>query len=73
MKTDKSKGGQPLPPGAHSAAVPGTRAAESAKGAPIREPKTIDPKQFHSSDAGGAELKVPHGVRVKDNRTIDRR
>jgi hypothetical protein len=55
-------GGQPLPPGAHAAAVPGTRAAESAKGAPLREPKTLDPRHHHSP-GGGPEVKIPHGVR----------
>jgi hypothetical protein len=68
-----AKGGQPLPPGARGPGVPGTRAAENAKGAAIKEPVTFDPKQFHKSDAGGPEVKIPHGVRAKDNRTIDRR
>jgi hypothetical protein len=71
MKTDKSKGGQPLPSGAHR--VPGARQIEVEKGAPIREPKTLDAKSFHKSDAGGPEVKIPHGVRAKDGRTIDRR
>jgi hypothetical protein len=56
------KGGQPLPPGAHSAAIPGSRAAENAKGAPIREPKTLDPRHHHSP-SGGPEVHIPHGVR----------
>ncbi|MGB7976258.1 MAG: hypothetical protein WCF81_18370 [Roseiarcus sp.] len=74
MKTPQnSKGGQPLPPGAHSAAVPGTRAAESAKGAPTREPKTLDPHKFHKDARGGPEVKTPHGVRLNDNRTISER
>ena len=70
-KQPAPKGGQPLPPGAHD--VPGSRKTEAAKGAPIREPKTLDPKVFHKSDAGGPEVRVSHGVRVKDNRTISKR
>jgi hypothetical protein len=66
------KGGQQLPAGAHSAAIPGSRAAENAKQAPIREPKTLD-HSFVASPSGGAEVKTPHGVRVRDNRTISQR
>jgi len=60
-KSAPSKGGQPLPPGAHR--VPGARQIEAEKGAPVKEPKTLDHRKVTD----------PHGVRVKDNRTIDRR
>jgi hypothetical protein len=71
-KQPAPKGGQPFPPGARSAGVPGTRAAENAKQAPIREPRTLD-HSFVASPSGGPEVKVPHGVRVRDNRTISKR
>jgi hypothetical protein len=71
-KQSAPKGGTPLPPGAHSAGVPGTRAAENAKQAPIREPKTLD-HSFVANPSGGPEVQARHGVRVKDNRTISKR
>jgi hypothetical protein len=55
-----AKGGTPLPPGAHR--VPGARQIEAEKGAPIREPKTLDPRHHHSP-SGGPEVRIPHGVR----------
>jgi hypothetical protein len=65
-----ARGGQPLPPGAHL--VPGARATEAAKGAPVREPKTIAVKDHHS-ESGGKEHRIPQGVRVANNRTISKR
>jgi hypothetical protein len=66
------RGGTPLPPGAHDAGVPGTLAAEATKGAPKREPVTLD-HTFVASPSGGPEVKAPHGVRVRNNRTISKR
>jgi hypothetical protein len=66
-----AKGGTPLPEGARH--VPGARATEAEKGAPLKEPRTLDPGRFLGDARGGPELKVPHGVRILDNRTISRR
>jgi hypothetical protein len=65
-----SKGGTRLPEGARH--VPGARATEAEKGAPLKEPKTLD-HSFLADPRGGAELQVRHGVRVRDNRTISKR
>jgi hypothetical protein len=70
MTSKTSKGGQPLPPGAHM--VPGSVAYEKAKQAPLREPKTID-RSFVSDPRGGPTLVARHGIRVRDNRTISKR
>jgi hypothetical protein len=69
-KQPVAKGGQPLPAGAHR--VPGARQIESEKGAPIREPVVIDHRKA-TDPHGGPTLVARHGVRLKDNRTIDRR
>jgi hypothetical protein len=69
MKTptkQPAKGGAPLPPGARM--VPGSVAYEKAKGSAIKKPVTID-NSFVSDPRGGPELKAPHGVEVRDNRT----
>jgi hypothetical protein len=68
----QGKGRPAAPPGARAAAVPGTRAAENAKGAPIKSPVVID-HSFVAKPGGGPEVKTPHGVRVKDGRTISKR
>ena len=59
-----------LPPGAHSAAVPGTRANAALKRAPVPKPVVIDPKRFGSDPRGSGELVVgKRRVELKDNRT----
>lgn len=58
-----------LPPGAHSAAIPGPRANAKLKGAPIPKPVTID-HSFVADPRGGPELVVgKRHIEVKDNRT----
>jgi hypothetical protein len=67
MKTDKPKGGQPLPPGAHN--VPGSARYRAVQGAPRPKPVQIDEK-FVSDPRGGPELVVgKRHIEVKDNRT----
>jgi hypothetical protein len=68
MKNDKtSKGGQPLPPGAHN--VPGSARYRAVQGAPRPKPVQIDEK-FVSDPRGGPELVVgKRHIEVKDNRT----
>ena len=60
---------KPLPPGARSAGVPGTKASRAMQGAPRPKPVTID-NSFVADPRGGAPLVVGKGhVEVKDNRT----
>lgn len=66
MKTTK------LPPGARGAQIPGTIAAEKAKGAPIRKPVQID-HSFVADPKGGPYLAAPHGIEVRDNRSHPKR
>jgi hypothetical protein len=70
MKTPRSKGGQPLPPGAHN--VPGSARYRAVQGAPRPKPVQIDEK-FVSDSRGGPPLVAKHGVAVKDNRTPSKR
>jgi hypothetical protein len=70
-KPPKSAGCQPkLPPGAFG--VPGSRAVKALKGERVTPPVIIDPRSF-SDPRGGPELVARGGVRVKDNRSVDRR
>jgi hypothetical protein len=63
------KNAKTLPPGAHSAGVPGTKANAALKGAPVRKPAQID-ERFVADPRGGPPLVVSHrGVEVRDNRT----
>ena len=63
-----------LPPGAHSAAIPGSRANAALKGAPVPKPVVIDPKRFGSDPRGSDELVAgKRHVEVKDNRTKNTR
>jgi hypothetical protein len=58
-----------LPPGAHSAGVPGTKANAALKGAPVPKPVQID-ERFLADSRGGAPLVVgKRGIEVRDNRT----
>lgn len=57
-----------LPPGAHSAAIPGSRANAALKGAPLNKPAQID-ERFVADPRGGPELVARHGVAVKDDRS----
>jgi hypothetical protein len=64
-----SKGGVPLPPGAHSAAIPCSRANAALKGAVRPKPVTID-NSFVASPKGGAALVAgKRHIEIKDNRT----
>lgn len=68
MKTPTSKGGRPLPPGAHGAAIPGTRANAALKGAPVPKPVRVD-ERFVADPRGGPELVVgKRHTRTKVNR-----
>ena len=71
MKTPAktSKSGTPLPAGARSAGIPGTKANAALKGAPVPKPVTID-HSFVADPRGGAPLVVGKAhVQVKDNRS----
>jgi hypothetical protein len=58
-----------LPPGAHGAAIPGSRANDALKGAP-RPGKVVIDKSFVSDPRGGQELKIgKKHLEVRDNRT----
>jgi hypothetical protein len=59
-----------LPPGAYSAAIPGSRANDKLKGAPRPAPKIVDARQFTKDPRGGAPLVVGRAhFEIKDNRT----
>jgi hypothetical protein len=59
-----------LPPGAHGAAIPGSRANDALKGAPRPAPKIVDARQFTKDPRGGKPLVVGRAhFEVKDNRT----
>jgi hypothetical protein len=67
MKTPTSKGGTPLPPGAHN--VPGSARYRAMQGAPRPKPVQIDEK-FVADSRGGPELVVgKRHIEVRDNRT----
>jgi hypothetical protein len=52
---------------------PGHKAYDLARGVkPANKPAVID-HSFVADPRGGPELKAPHGVAVKDNRTISKR
>jgi hypothetical protein len=73
MKTPTSKGGQPLPKGAHSSGVPGTAAHRALQGAKRPAPVTIDDR-FVASPKGGAPLVIGKGhVEVAGNRSKNAR
>jgi hypothetical protein len=57
-----------LPPGAHSAAIPGSKASEAMKGLRPSKPVQID-HSFVADPKGGPYLAAPHGIEVRDNRT----
>ena len=58
-----------LPPGAHSAGVPGTKASAALRRAPVPKPVVID-HSFVADPRGGAPLVVGKAhVQVKDNRS----
>jgi hypothetical protein len=60
---------KPLPLGAHSAAVPGTKTNAALKGAPVPKPVTID-NSLVADPRGGAPLVVgKRHIEVKDSRT----
>ena len=69
-KRPAPKGGQrPLPAGAYSAAIPGSKANNALKGALRPAPKIIG-KEFRSDPRGGPPLVVGKShVEAKDNRT----
>ena len=51
-----------LPPGAHSAAIPGSRANAALKGAPVPKPVVIDPKRFGAIPGAQMSLSPASGM-----------
>jgi hypothetical protein len=51
---------------------PGHDAYSRARGVPVNRPKLIS-RDFVSDPRGSAEIRAPHGIAVKDNRTKPKR
>jgi hypothetical protein len=49
----------------------GTTGSDRDRGLPVNKPAVID-HSFVADPRGGPELRAPHGVAVKDNRTPSR-
>jgi hypothetical protein len=56
----------PTPPRGDN--IPGSNAEARLKGARISKPVVID-HSFVADPRGGPELRAPHGIEVRDNRT----